>query len=154
MLFSYDPTIHDYSEEKPELVCIGHDHYVYGSAKEIETYKDVREKGVPLKSITILPEEERIAMEERKAAEGKKEDEEAMSRSNYILDAPLHDTGSFWLALLSFFLPILGLIGGWIYRKYHYIRNYKMCKKGAIAGLITLGVVVALIAVLVGLSVL
>ena len=154
VLFSYDPTIHDYSEEKPELVCIGHNHYVYGSSKEIETYKDVREKGVPLKSITILPEEERLAMEERKAAEGKQEDEEAMSGSNYILDAPLHDTGSFWLALLSFFLPILGLIGGWIYRKYHYIRNYKMCKKGAIAGLITLGVVVALIAVLVGLSVL
>ncbi len=149
VLYSYDPSIHDYSNETPELVCIGHNHYVYGSKKEIETYRDVREKGVPLKSITILPEEERIEAEKRKVAEGKKEDAEALSGSNYILDAPLHDTGSFWFAFLSFFLPLLGLIGGWIFRKFRYIRNYKMCKKGAIVGFITQGVLLVLLAVLV-----
>ena len=30
-LFIYDPTIHDYSEEQPELVCVGNDHWVYGN---------------------------------------------------------------------------------------------------------------------------
>ena len=148
-LYSYDPSIHDYTNETPELVCIGHNHYVYGSKKEIETYRDVREKGVPIKSITILSEKDRIEAEKRKVAEGKKEDAEALSGSNYILDAPLHDTGSFWLAFLSFFLPLLGLIGGWIYRKFRYIRNYKMCKKGAIVGFITQGVLLALLGVLV-----
>ena len=37
VLFTYDPSIHDYSEEEPELVCIGHDHYVYGSKKETQS---------------------------------------------------------------------------------------------------------------------
>ena len=31
VLYTYDPSIHDYSEDKPEFVCIGHDHYVYGN---------------------------------------------------------------------------------------------------------------------------
>ncbi len=54
VLFTYDPSVHDYSEDKPEFVCIGNDHWVYGNKKEIEEYKAIREKGEPLKSITIL----------------------------------------------------------------------------------------------------
>ena len=42
VLFTYDPSVHDYSVDKPEMVCIGHDHYVYGNKKEIEEYKAVR----------------------------------------------------------------------------------------------------------------
>mgnify|MGYP006990228794 CR=1 FL=1 len=38
------------STDQPELVNIGHEHYVYGSKKEIEEYKAIREKGIPLKS--------------------------------------------------------------------------------------------------------
>ena len=57
VLFTYDPSVHDYSEEKPQLVNIGHDHYVYGNTKEIEEYKAIREAGVPMKSITILDPE-------------------------------------------------------------------------------------------------
>ena len=49
ILFTYDPSIHDYSEDKPELVDIGHNHLVFGNKKEIEEYKAVREKNVPLK---------------------------------------------------------------------------------------------------------
>ncbi|MBR2263180.1 MAG: ATP-binding cassette domain-containing protein, partial [Firmicutes bacterium] len=45
ILYTYDPSIHDYSEDKPELVDIGHDHYVYGNKKEIEEYKALRDKG-------------------------------------------------------------------------------------------------------------
>ena len=37
---------------------------------------------------------------------------------------------------MSFFLSILGLIGAVIFRNHNYIRNYKVMKKGAIAGLI------------------
>ncbi|MBO5790406.1 MAG: ATP-binding cassette domain-containing protein, partial [Clostridia bacterium] len=47
VLFTYDPSVHDYSESKPSLVCIGHNHYVYGNAEEIEKYKEIREKGEP-----------------------------------------------------------------------------------------------------------
>ena len=33
-----------------------------------------------------------------------------MATSEVILDRPVHDTGSRWYAILSFFLPIFGLI--------------------------------------------
>ncbi len=134
VLFTYDPSVHDYSEDKPELVCIGHDHYVFGNKKEIEEYKAIREKNVPLKSITIR--DPNAPVEERK-------EEDNVSREP-ILDTPLHDTGSFWYKFLSFLLPIIGLIVGAIFKKKKYYRNYKACKKGAIAGLITLGVIVVL----------
>lgn len=153
VLYSYDPSIHDYSEEEPELVCIGHNHYVYGSKKEIEEYREIRESGKTIKSVTILSAEERAELE-KKRAEEKRKVEEVPNGSNYILDAPLHDTGSFWYAFLSFFLPILGLIGGLIFRKFRYIRNYKRCKKGAIAGLITIGALLLLLGLLILCSVL
>ncbi len=44
VLFTYDPSVHDYSTDKPELTSIGHDHYVFGNKKEIEEYKAIREK--------------------------------------------------------------------------------------------------------------
>ena len=138
VLFTYDPSVHDYSEDKPELVCIGHDHYVFGNKKEIEEYKAIREKGVPLKSVTIRDPNE---------AEADATTEEEVSNEP-ILDAPLHDTGSFWYKFLSFLLPILGLILGGIFKSKHYYRNYKACKRGAIAGLITFGAFVALFGLL------
>lgn len=42
-LFVYDPSIHDYSVDKPEMVYIGHEHYIFGNKKEIEEYKRIRE---------------------------------------------------------------------------------------------------------------
>ena len=138
VLFTYDPSVHDYSEDKPELVCIGHDHYVFGNKKEIEEYKAIREKGVPLKSVTIRDPNE---------AEADAVIEEEVSNEP-ILDAPLHDTGSFWYKFLSFLLPILGLIVGWIFKSKHYYRNYKACKRGAIAGLVTFGAILALFGLL------
>ena len=53
VLYTYDPSMHDYSEDKPDFVCIGHGHYVYGNKKEIEQYKAIRDAGVPVKPITI-----------------------------------------------------------------------------------------------------
>ena len=139
VLFTYDPSVHDYSEDKPELVDIGHNHFIFGNKKEIEEYKAIRESGKTLKSVTILTPEEMAARE----AESKDEEPELVG-SNYILDTPLHDTGSLWYTLGSLLLPPVGLIAGWIFRKFNHIRNYKACMKGALVGLGILGAIVAL----------
>ena len=139
VLFTYDPSVHDYSEDKPSLQDIGHGHYVYGNAKEIEEYKAIRESGEKMKSITILTPEEKEKLEAER-----KENEPELSGSDFILDTPLHDTGSIWYTLGSLLLPPIGLIGGWIFKKYNHIRNYKACKKGALVGFGILGAIVAL----------
>ncbi|MBP5610710.1 MAG: ATP-binding cassette domain-containing protein [Clostridia bacterium] len=135
VLFTYDPSVHDYSEEQPELVCIGHDHYVFGSPSEIAEYTATREKNVPLKPVTVLTPEALAAYEEEKETEVVTEP---------ILEHPLHDTGNKWYLVGGFFLPIIGLIGGAIFKKYNYIRNYRTCKRGSIIGLIVRGALVAL----------
>jgi len=44
-LITYDAKQHQYVEgDKPELVDIGHGHFVYGSEKEIIEYRNIREK--------------------------------------------------------------------------------------------------------------
>ncbi len=146
-LFTYDPSVHDYSEDKPELVNIGHDHFIFGNKKEIEEYKAIREAGTPLKSITILdPNDPRT----------KDEIKESMPQGEIILDAPIHDTGSFWYTVGSF-IPVVGwlagFIGGKIFKRHNYIRNYKACKKGVIAGLATVGAIVGLFLAALGLAV-
>ena len=145
VLFTYDPSVHDYSEEKPTLVDIGHNHFVYGNTKEIEEYKAIREKGEKVKSVIIrdadAPEETAASVEEASASE-------------VILDAPIHDTGSKWYAVLSFLLPILGLIAAPIFKKFNYIRNYKACKKGALTCLGILGGIVVLFLLMLLLAVL
>ena len=143
VLFTYDPSMHDYSEEKPQLTDIGHDHLVYGSSKEIEQYKAQRESGVPLKSITILGEGE----EEPAAVTDTTVDEE-------FLKAPLHDTGSIWLAVLCFFLAPLGIIATLLFKHRRHYRNYKMCRKGTIAGFCVLGAIILIFLIALLISVL
>ncbi len=137
-LFTYDPSVHDYSEDKPSLQNIGHDHYVFGNTAEIEEYKAIREKGVPLKSITILDPNDPNTQDEVK---------ESMPSTETILDTPIHDTGSFWYTIGSF-IPVVGwlagFIGGKIFKRHNYIRNYKACKKGVLAGLATVGTIIGL----------
>ena len=135
VLFTYDPSVHDYSKEAPELVDIGHNHLVYGNTAEIEEYRAIREKNEPLKSITI---------DESYNTYASNPEEDALLGSNFILDTPIHDTGSGWYTFGSFLLPVIGLIAGLIFKKNKYIKNFKACKRGAIAGLITLGAVVGL----------
>ena len=140
VLFTYDPSVHDYSEDKPELVDIGNNHFVYGNKKEIEEYKAIRAKGEKVKSITILdPDAPRPEQTEQKVDE---------NGSDAFLETPLHDTGSKWYSILSFFLPILGLIAAGVFRHFHHIRNYKACKKGAIAGLIARAVIILFFALM------
>ena len=69
VLFTYDPSVHDYSEDKPELVDIGHNHFVFGNKAEIEKYKAIREKNEPIKTITILSPEEREEADRKHLAE-------------------------------------------------------------------------------------
>lgn len=136
VLYTYDPSMHDYSEDKPELVCIGHEHYVYGNKKEIEEYKAIREKGVPLKSITIATPGKEQSKQEQTQEIDAAEDE--------FLSAPLHDTGNVWYKIVSFLLPILGLIAAYVFKHFRYYRNFHACKKGAIAGLITLAAIIVI----------
>lgn len=136
ILYTYDPSIHDYSVDKPEFVDIGHDHWVYGNKEEIEKYKALREKGEPVKAITITFDQEKL-----KASAEEKEVQDVAAETQFLA-APVHDTGSKLYAVLSFFLPIPGLIAGFVFRHFNYIRNYKMCKKGAVTGFIVLGVIV------------
>lgn len=140
VLFTYDPSIHDYSEDKPELVDIGHNHFVFGNKKEIEEYKAIREKGVPLKTITIADENTQTEEVQVKATE-----EEVIED---ITIAPIHDTGSRWYSVLSFLLPILGLIAAAVFKHFNHKRNARACKKGAITGFITLGAIIAIFALL------
>ena len=137
VLFTYDPSVHDYSEDKPELVDVGNNHFVYGNKKEIEEYKALRAKGEKIKSVIIrdpnAPEETKAVVEE-----------EIDDNAKYILEAPVHDTGSKWLVFLSFLLPLLGIIAAPIFRHFNYIRNYKACKKGAIIGFSVIGAIIGL----------
>ena len=41
-LYVYDPSMHDYSTEKPELCDLGNGHMVFGNSREIEEYKKIR----------------------------------------------------------------------------------------------------------------
>ena len=41
-------------------------------------------------------------------------------------------------------LLVIGIIAAMIFKKHRHYRNYKMCKKGAIAGFIVLAVILAL----------
>ena len=143
VLFTYDPSVHDYSVDKPELTDIGHGHWVYGNKAEIERYKAQREKNEPIKSITILkPGEEPTKASE---VETVREDEYTMP--------PIHDTGSVWYTVLSFFLPILGIIAALVFKHFKHRRNYRMCRRGAIAGFIVIGVILVLFGIFLLLSV-
>lgn len=137
VLYTYDPSMHNYTDKtQPELVDIGHGHFVYGSPEEIAEYRALRERGEPLKSLSI------VGVNAEAPEEG---GEVNLAASEVILDRPVHDTGSAWYAILSFFLPILGLIAAFVFRRHNYIRNYKACRKGVIAFAATLGVCVALL---------
>jgi len=145
VLYTYDPSIHDYSTDQPELVNIGHDHYVYGNKKEIEEYRKIREKGEILQPIRILKEGEERPKEEK--------DGTLTAADDQFLKAPVHDTGSGIYMFLPFFLPIIGLIAGQIFKSKQYYRNYHACKKGAIAGLITLAVIIVIFLIFLGLAI-
>lgn len=140
ILYTYDPSMHDYSTDKPELVCIGHEHYVYGNKKEIEEYKKIREKGEPIKSIQISDGTTSQNTEHTTNQVLSKAEEE-------FLKAPLHDTGNIWYTVAAFFLPIIGLIAAQIFKHHRYYRNYKSMKKGGVIGL-TVRLVLILIFVL------
>ena len=135
--------MHDYSTEKPVLTDIGHNHFVFGSSSEIEAYKAQRE-GEPLKSIKILTPEQELANAAAEEKGEKAEKKEMLEAEQYVLDAPVHDTGNKWYSVGSFFLPIFGLIGWLLFKHFKYYRNYKACKKGTLWGLGILGGIIVL----------
>ncbi|MBR5731176.1 MAG: ABC transporter ATP-binding protein [Firmicutes bacterium] len=143
VLFTYDPSIHDYSEDKPEMVDIGNKHFIYGNKKEIEEYKAQRERGIPVKSVTIVTPEEKAELDKQNVNVVKSHEE--------ILKRPLHDTGNKWFSVLGFFIPIIALIISHFCRKKNFIRNFKAWRKGSIIGFIVRGalILIFLIALLI-----
>lgn len=137
VLFTYDPSVHDYSTDEPKLVDIGHNHFVYGNEAEIKKYKELREKGEKIKSIKIIDEND-------KNYEDLKNNTTISTNEEEFLKTPIHDTGSPWYSALGFMLPLIGVIVGIIFRKNNYIRNYKKCRSGYIAGFITHIIIVVL----------
>lgn len=138
ILYTYDPSMHDYSTDEPEFVCIGHDHYVYGNRKEIEEYKKIRESGVLLKSITIA-EPGQQQQQKPKEDTGK-----LTAAESEFIQAPVHDTGSIWYSVLSFFLPVIGLIAMLAFKHFKHYRNYEACKKGTITGFILIAAIIVI----------
>lgn len=150
VLFTYDPSVHDYSEDKPQLVDIGHNHFVFGNKKEIEEYKAIREKNVPLKTITIVDpntEEGKAALAAASSVNTEASAVPTMSEEEFLI-TPIHDTGAKWYTFLSFFLPPIGLIAGLIFKRFNHKRNARACMKGAKMGFIALLALIALFAIL------
>ena len=141
VLNTYDPSQHNYTEaDPPNLTLIGHDHYVYGNTEELEAYKALREKNVPLHTLFI------VGVNAEAPEEGPTAD---TTSREVILDRPAGDRGSFFYGLLSFLLPIPGLLAAYLFRKHNYMRNYKVCRKGALASLICIGALGLLLGLLV-----
>ena len=93
-------------------------------------------------------DEWQVSDEEMEAYEAEQRENEALTGSNYILDTPIHDSGSKIYAVLGFLLPLLALLACIVLKKVNYLRTYKMLKKGAIAGLIVIGVLILILAIL------
>ena len=144
VLYTYDPSIHDYSEDGPELVDIGHNHFVFGNKKEIEEYRAVRDSEQVIKSITIADSLEEVEESIVEAATVRTEFEEI---------PPVHDTGNKLYTVGSFFLPVFGAIGASVFKHFKHMKNYKACKKGAIAGFATMGAIAALFLALIVLAI-
>ena len=147
VLFTYDPTVHDYSEDKPELVDIGNNHFVFGNKKEIEEYRALRNKGEKLKSITILDPDAPLNEEQARQVE------ESIPVADLVLQNPIHDTGSKWYSIASFFLPPIGIIAALIFKKFKHIRNFKACRKGALIGFGLIGAIILIFLLLLLLAV-
>ena len=124
VLFTYDPSVHDYSTDQPELVDIGHNHFVFGNKKEIEEYKKIREANVPLNVIKLSKNK---AEKEKQIID--------MSEADEFLSRPIHDTGSTWYCIGAFVVPLIFLPLAYVFKTNKYYRNYKACKKWSIIGL-------------------
>ncbi len=134
LLNNYDPSIHDYSKDKPNLVDIGNNHYVFGNKKEIEEYKRIRKEGNMPKSIIILDSnDERL-------------NQNIIVEDNYIDEINPNDTSSFIYTILGFIFPFIGLIAMLIFKKMNYIKTYYSLKKGVIYGFGTIGIIVLIFA--------
>ena len=134
VLQTYDPSIHNYEESKPEMTYIGHNHYIFGNKEEIAKYKEIREKDVPLKTIKISNSDEVVKASATAASK----------RYDVIIDRPIHDTGSLWYRLFGFILPIIFLIIAFISKRHNYLKNYHTMKRGSIVGLIFRGALLVL----------
>ena len=71
VLKTYDPSIHDYSVDKPSMVDLGNGHFIYGNAAEIENYKKraVEKFGEMPRQIDIKVDGEEVELQYHLASE-------------------------------------------------------------------------------------
>ena len=144
VLFTYDPSVHDYSVDKPSLQEVSPGHFVFGNTAEIEEYRKIRENGVPLKSITIAD-----PSDEAEAEGNESEQADTSTKTEFDRIPPRHDTGSKLYTLASFLLPLLGIPAAILFKVFKHKRNAKACLKGALAGLAVPIVLAAILGILI-----
>ena len=144
VLFTYDPSVHDYSENKPSLQEVSPGHFVFGNDAEIEEYRKIRNSGVPLKSITIVD-----PSAEGYVADQAQSNPDAENTVEFDRLPPRHDTGSKLYTIGSFLLPVLGLIAYFLFKRFKHKRNAKACLRGAIAGFAVPVILAALLGILI-----
>lgn len=131
-LYIYNPLIHDYSFDKPKLVDIGNNHFVYGNDKEIEEYKKIRNENIPIKINEI------------------ENDECVENNEDNIEEMPLVNikSGNRLLFFISLMLPLIGIILIPILKKNNSVKSYYLVKKGTIIGFASIGIFLLLICML------
>ena len=147
ILYTYDPSVHDYGSHTPTLVDIGYGHFVFGDEREIAAYRSVRDRGERISSVTVRADGG--AVDSHLTRHGA-----ATRCEEPIAETMLHDTGHVGYTVGSFFLPVVGLVGGGAFKKRHYIRNYRACRRGWIAGIAVRGAVIGLFLLALGIAVL
>ncbi len=151
VLYTYNPDIHNYTDEEPMLTDIGHNHLVYGSKKEIDEYKEIRRTDVPVNVITVdysggksapkmsdtpkcLTSEETIC---RKAAVK----EEQYNKPNQAV--------SFLITAAAFLLPLIGLAAMPVIKRSNCMKYFSAVRKGTIAGLTVWGIIIVIFPLLI-----
>lgn len=180
-LLVYDPSAHGEPVGTPSLADVGHDHFVWGDEREVEAYRRIRATGhaAPAGAGAVASAPGNILARDADTGErgetGEQRDGDmaegeipvstapgspalpeggADAAAGEIIGAPPHDTGHFGYSVGSFFLPVVGLAAGGIFKRHRHIRNYLACRRGGIAGLIVRGAVVGLFALALVLAVL
>lgn len=101
VLLTYDPSMHDYSVDKPHLADIGNDHFVFGNERELAEYRTLRAKGEKVHSVTIQSAD--IPM-----------DEATPQAESEVTEQPRGHKWGRWRVLRRMVLALLGVVGAMI----------------------------------------
>lgn len=124
----YQPVVYQITD-KPLLQNIGHDHYVYGTEQEVDSYRTIRDKqkNIPVVKFGCDP----IA---KVSMEGL-----AIGKDQQDINA---DSGGIRWLTIGFLFPFISLCFLPLFKKRRWVRRYRSVKRGAIIRLMIKGVVI------------